>query len=95
MYEEAVRKILECLDENLFEPNIKWSDYEFERQSYSRWAAYEIMNRMMDHPCDIPEIAAEEFLYTMATFAAITDEPKKRRIFEIARDTANDILTIL
>lgn len=95
MCEEAIQKILECLDDCLFEPNIKWPEQEFEKRSYSRWAAYEIINRIMDHPYEIPEIAAEEFMYTMATFAATTDEPKKRRIFQIACDTANDILTIL
>lgn len=95
MHDLAVQKILSCLDDILFEPDKRWSNDDFERQSYARWAAYEIINLIMDKPYDMPEIAAEEFMYTMATFAAFTKNSKKRRIFEIACDTANDILTIL
>ena len=96
MCEEAIGKILDCLDEVLtFEPNRYMPDSDLEMQSYSRWAAYEIINRMMDHPYELPEIAAEEFLYTMATHAATTEIPEKRPIFEIARDMAYDILMIL
>lgn len=95
MNETAIQKIQQALEENLFEPNKGWSDYIFEERSYARWAAYEIMNRIMDRPYDDPEIIVEEFALMIAKLGSETRVSTKRRIFLIAYQTAADILTIL
>lgn len=94
MNEIVVQKIMECLEENLIEPNKSWPRYLFEEQSYARWAAMEIAERLMDRPYDSPDLIIEEFMLKMAAFSAATDDPKRSRIFSIARDTAEDILTL-
>lgn len=64
-------------------------------RSYIRWAAYEIMNRIMSHPYDPPEIVVEGFLYEMIAMIQTTNPSVKRHIYEIGRSTAEDILNII
>lgn len=92
--EVAAYMILNCLEENLFEPNKNWPETIFEDTSYARWAAMELANRLMDRPYENPDIIVEEFMLRMSFLASITEDPAKRRVFSIARDTAEDILTL-
>lgn len=92
--EIAIQKILECLEENLFEPHYAWPHNSFEERSYSRWAAIEIANLLMDRPYECPDTIVEEFMLKMMYLENTTDDPKKNRIFGIAYRTAEDILTL-
>ena len=92
MYEEALLAIQRYIDEYLFEPPIYWSKRDFSKQVYSRWAAFELMERIMDRPFDQPDMIIEHFLIEMVMYAHMEEKPKKRRIFLIAKDTAEDIL---
>lgn len=90
----AVHRILECLEENLFEPNRTWPDAVFERRSYSRWAAYEITEMIMARPYEDPDILIQEFMLKMMVLENSTSDKHKKRIFNIAIDAAEDILTL-
>lgn len=92
--EVAAYMIAECLEENLFEPNKNWPDAAFEDRSYARWAAMELAERLMDRPYEDADTIVEEFMLRMALLAHITEDPTKQRLFSIARDTAEDILTL-
>lgn len=92
--EVAVQKIMECLEENLFEPHIAWPHNSFEQRSYSRWAAIEIADRLMDRPYEFPDIIIESFMLEMEILAIEAKDPKRKRIFTIAEETAEDILTL-
>lgn len=92
--EQAVETVMTCLDENLFEPAYSWPDISFEERSYSRWAANEIWERLMDRPHDNPDDILHEFMVQMYFLSEMTNDPKKRRIFTIAAETAEDIMTL-
>ena len=95
MNEDAIRKVILYLDESLFEPGRMWPDHIFEERSYSRWAANEIIRRLMDCPFDAPIEIVEAFMLTMIMHTYTVRDPRKKRIFSIARDTAFNILQLL
>lgn len=92
--EVAAYLIFECLEENLFEPNRQWPDDIFEERSYARWAAYELAEMLMDRPHESPDDIVQEFILKMQVMSAIATDPAKSRIFSIAAETAEDILTL-
>ena len=94
MNDQATRILGVCLEENLFEPNRRWPSDIFEERSYARWAAYEIWERLMDHPRESPDLIIEKFIFDMAVLQHSTNDTKKARIFEIAKETGRDILTL-
>lgn len=90
----AACMISESLEENLFEPNKDWPQGVFEDRSYARWAAMELANKLMDCPYESPDLIIEEFMLKMGIFSAATEDPVKARIFSVAKETAEDILTL-
>jgi hypothetical protein len=92
MNEQAVLTIQKYIDEYLFEPRSTWSKLEFDRRSYSIWAANEIITRLMDRPFDHPEIVIEGFLLEMIVFSHTKEESKRHFIFSVATEVAEDIL---
>ena len=90
----AAEIVMTALEENLPEPNRNWPMDIFEEQSYARWAAYELVNLLMDRPHECPDLIIEEFIFKMAVMEHAADDPMKSRIFGIAKDTAKDILTL-
>lgn len=86
---------MEYIDEHLFEPTRTWPKHLFEERTYARWAAYEIVRRFMDHPFDPPDLIVESFMLEMINYSRISTNPEAARIFEIAQDTAEDILCLL
>lgn len=92
--EVAAHTIAESLEENLFEPNKNWPDTTFEERSYARWAAMELANRLMDRPYESPDLIIEEFMLKMEMFSIAASDPVKSRIFTVAKETAEDILTL-
>lgn len=96
MNEQEVRVIQRYVDEVLFEPHINWPKYEFKDQSYSRWAAYEILNLIMDHPFTEASITVEEFMLKMDYFYALAGNDEKARfLFTSARHTAETIFDLI
>lgn len=92
--EVAAYLIFECLEENLVEPRNNWPTLIFEDRSYARWAATEIAEMLMDRPYDDPDLIVQEFMLKMMALENTTRDPAKKRIFNIAIETAEDILTL-
>lgn len=103
MEDRDLRLVKKYLDEYLFEPK-QVNDIEtFEVQSYSRWAAGEIFGRMAEElfkppPCITgipsrdPIDIIEEFSFDMESYSERSDDERCKRMFTIARETADDIL---
>ncbi|MDR1753441.1 MAG: hypothetical protein LBR74_00850 [Eubacterium sp.] len=105
MNKSSTAIIQEYLDECLFEPGLNWPKYYFIKISYSRWAAYEIITRVLEQEL-IPPIKVfeqevkspikiiEEFISEMDRFSEITDNDGSQIIFLIASNAAKDILNL-
>lgn len=92
MNERAISMIRQYIDKYLFEPQFRWPKIEFDKRSYSIWAANEIITRLMDRPFDPPEIIIESFLLEMVAFSTLKEESKSHFIFTVASEVAEDIL---
>ena len=89
---EAAEKLLAYIDEYYCEPPFVWHTQLFEEMTYSRWAAFEILGRILDRPFDPPEDVVSDFLLRVALYSQVVKTPTQQRIFSIAEDTAEDIL---
>ena len=94
MNEIAIQEVKLYIEECLFEPRYNWPADIFEERSYSRWAAFEIIQRLMDQPFVSPILIIEGFMYEMASRSHIEEDLSKDHMFQIARDTAEDILCL-
>lgn len=90
--ELAVDRLLNYIDAYLFAPEISWDSYQFEERSYERWAAFELLERMMDHPLEDPETLVEEFVFMVDLYSRLHKDSKTSFIFTTAKETAEDIL---
>ena len=95
MHDLAIRLITRYIEEALFEPCAGWSPDMFERRSYARWAAFELIERIMDNPFDTPNFIVGDFILDMIACQCIADGRETALIFAIAVDTAEEILHIL
>lgn len=94
MNREAVL-IREYIDECLpNEPGRYWPPYYFKKSSYSRWIANEILEtvELLDDSHSIMSVV-RSYYDKMDDFSEL--DPKTKEIFEIARETAGDILDML
>ena len=95
MDERAISAIEDYMFD-LFEPGRNWPKYEFNKRSYERWAAKEILKRIQQHP-EIPAInLVEEYVLMTDEFSGIEhDERNDSFIFSVAHDMAENILDVL
>lgn len=91
MNEVAIDIVLNYINRELFEPDHRWPEDIFERRTYSRWAAYEVLERIMDHPYDDPSIVIEKFWLEIGVILNGEHDLKKHRMFSIAKQTIEDI----
>lgn len=91
--EITVQKILRYTEDHLFEPDRKWPIDILEQRSYARWAAFEIIELVMNNPLEDPYILIEEFRLEMLSYSYMYDGEKD--MFAIAEYVANDILQLL
>lgn len=91
--DEAIFKIQNYLNNDLFEPSLNWPKDEFRKRCYSRWAVNEIITRIMDRPLDPPDQIIELFLIEMIIYS--TRENDSDEIFSIASNTAEELLGLL
>lgn len=94
MCDAAVSIIQEYVDKHFFSPSNTWCKYEFEKRSYSRWAAYEIIDRIMDKPFEIPICVIENFIFEMAMYACYGEDKHRSFIFQTAVETAEEIILL-
>lgn len=90
----AVTIIKEYIDQYLFSPSFSWLKYEFKKRSYSQWAAYEIINRIMDNPLEMPVCIIENFMFEMATYACYGEDEQRSEIFQTAVETAEELVLL-
>ena len=95
MNEVAICKIMSYIENNLFEPGYLWDKHIFKERSYSRWAAYEILERIMDNPFSSPDMIIDEFIIKTALYSCINEDSEASRMFIIARDTAEEISELI
>lgn len=83
------------IDTYLFPPSNNWQSYYFVERSAARWAAFEILDLILDNP-DIPyNLLLENQIKLYKDAAESTGDREKNLIFEVAEETAIDILTML
>lgn len=94
MCDIAVSIILDYVREHLFSPSFSWCKYEFMKRSYEQWAAYEIIERIMDHPLDPPIETIESFMFEMAMYACYGEDEQRSFIFQTAVEVAEEIILL-
>ena len=82
------------INKNLFTPAWDWSEYEFRRRSYGRWAANEILNRVMEMPETDPFFVILYFRYQMDVLSTVREDSDAEFIFVTARNTADEIISL-
>lgn len=92
--ELAAAKLVGFIEEHLFAPEASWDQHQFEKRSYQRWAAFELLERIMDHPLEEPEMLVEEFIITAGFYSGMNADSKTGFLFETAKETAEDILQL-
>lgn len=71
------------------------SNDEFERLSYSSWAANELANRIMDLPMIDPEIVIDDFLIELLLDSYYGSGKEGEFIFSTAADAIEEIYLII
>lgn len=101
---ESVHIINNYIEEYLPAPDIQWPKAQFEERSYSRWAAYELMERVINEASLLPyhitgieekstvEII-EDFIYEMVYIRDLEDAYRSRLCL-VAIEVSKDILDI-
>lgn len=91
--EVALEIIQEYIDENLFEPHLHWSEYEFSKRSSERWAAIELMTYLKEYWGKAPAAnLIMRFMSLMDLYSGYQEDTLPSYCFITARDTAEDIL---
>lgn len=93
-WDVAVTIIKEYVDQHLFSPSFSWPKNEFKKRSYSQWAAYEIINRIMDNPFEMPICIIEKFMFEMTMYACYGEDEHRSEIFQTAVETAEELVLL-
>lgn len=95
MMEERIIFTIKCFsEENWAEPCANWPDYWFNKSSYSRWAISEIIELLENRGInESPKKVVSNFISRMDRYSCLNDSARK--IFSIARETADDVLDFL
>ena len=95
MNEQAIEAIEEFYYDSLFEPNRKWPKEEFDRRVYSRWAAQEILERIIECPVLPAQEIVQRFIDEMKGYLELDLNKQMEFIFSTALETTEDIGSIL
>lgn len=101
-YAAALSVVRRYLNERLPEPMNPRAKSEFQERTYSRWAADEIMSRIMEEELKLPyhisgleqRVPVEvvrEFIDELYTAWETTDNKQRKYAFSCALNTAEDI----
>lgn len=93
------------IDTYLFAPSIEWWKDAFDVQVYSRWTAYEILERMILEESKLPQHISgveirssvdiiDEFIDEVEYFYEVSHNDNQRFIFHVAVSTAASILAL-
>ena len=64
------------------------------KASYSIWAVYELLERVMDHPLTSADDIINEFALKMELFSRVTDDEEAKLKFRVASDVAEEIMLL-
>ncbi len=84
----------------MFEPPLSWSNHEFKKRVYQRWAAEAICKIIIDNPFEDPIDTIELYITEMEIFKLQSEEHKTKGvdstfIFATAIETAEDLIQLL
>ena len=88
---DAVKTIQNYIQRAIPEPSIAWSMHEFQRRSYARWAAFELLDKISDHPFTPANEIAGRFLFDLM-LCAKDSSSTQYFIICTAMDTIEDII---
>jgi hypothetical protein len=94
MGEESALVVIDYMEKYLKVPSTTWPVLLFNHRSYSRWAATEIIELLMDNPFESEITLVESFMMKMERLERVNPWTSRRFIFAIAKDAAEDILHI-
>ena len=80
-------------EEQWIEPDRNWPPYWFDRNSYSRWAAYEIIDLLRNRGDEKASTTVKQFKDKMDNYSCYN--PISRNLFRLATEAADDILDIV
>ena len=100
-----IRCLLDYIEENHSEPLRTRDATEFEWEAYSKWAAHEILDRVIFEASKPPECITgkerastidiiEEFLIDVNYYAETADDSRNQFMFLVARFEAKRILNL-
>lgn len=88
--EVAIETIIDYIEGTLIEPRSNWPKWIFERRTYERWAAEELLTLVADHPEIDPMNIMTTFISKMEMYRDL--EGKASKMFKIAAEVGEDIL---
>ena len=91
MNDIAIDTIMRFRNERLISPNEDMPRESYFKASYSIWAVYELLERVMDHPLTSADDIINEFALKMELFARVTDDEEAKLKFRVASDVAEEI----
>ena len=94
MHDVAVAVITDYIENSVFEPAANWPKHMFELRSRERWAAGEILQRVLDNPMTPATTIIESFMVQMLIFSFKAKDSKEPSIYRIAKETAEEILLL-
>lgn len=94
-YDLAAQLILKYMNDMIREPHIRLSRTYFEQRVYSKWATEELLTRIMDNPYESPFDVIELYILELECCIYAASDSPNRKIFTIAKETAEDILDYL
>lgn len=89
----VVQALVEYLEES-DTPELYWPKHWSEEVCFSRWAADELINAILDHPMASADDIIEEFAIKMTAFSVRSDGTDAGRIFSIAAQFAYETLEL-
>lgn len=105
MCDRAVLRVMEYIDQELPETHIRWLTRDFEYRSYARWAANEIIERLIDEASRLPAHITgrtprdaidiiNEFIRDLECCFNDSDDTHRQELYYVAIDTAKRIKSI-
>lgn len=88
---EQIRRYAESLERRY----LRLTRKEFEENSWAVYAAYEILNDILNHPMIPADITVVTFFFRMQNYLFEASSSKTRRMFKIAMDTADTIQAMI
>lgn len=95
MHEREVRIIQDYSKSSCFDLP-KGSPVEYLKEhGYTIWAVEEILRAIYIYPFADPESLVMGFAVQMEYFYCLSDSPEQQEMFKMARETAEDILSLI